>query len=323
MAGFLLRRLGFGAVALFLGLSASFYFFSTKFFPLRGQPFLHAYWQWLRGLPTGHNLAHGLLNDNLLSTLGVAFARTMLLLGLTCVIVLAISIPLACLAAAKRGTLVDVLLRGASYSAWAAPGFVVALLLQQAFGVIPTGWGLGWFPSGGWPGECTNGLGIDAHYHCPGAGTGLTHVGLMLYHVALPAIALALGFIGPQARYLRNSLLDALDAPYMTVARAKGLSERELLLRHGLRNALVSFVPAVISDFGLIFGAALVADYIFRLGGLGTLFISLLPYSADGAPPVDTYALQFVLLLAGAFMLATSVLGEVGLWLLDPRTRSS
>ena len=173
-----------------------------------------------------------------------------------------------------------------------------------------------------WAGDCPNGQGIDQHtFQCPSGGTGLNHVGLVLDHLALPAIALALGFIGLQARYLRSSLIDALEAPHVTVARAKGLTEAALIIRHGVRNALVAFVPALVSDFGLIFGAALAVDFIFQLGGIGTLFIDALKLNVDGFVPVDTYALVFAVLLGGGLMLAVSILGEVTLWLLDPRTR--
>ena len=144
----------------------------------------------------------------------------------------------------------------------------------------------------------------------------------MIYHLTLPAIALALAFVAVNARYLRNALLDTLDAPYITVARGKGLTERAVLQRHALRNTFVTFVPSLVSDLGLIFGAALVVDYIFRLGGVGTLFLTLLPYNVEGTVQVDTYALMLLLLIGAAFMFATSVLSEVVVALLDPRMRS-
>ena len=143
----------------------------------------------------------------------------------------------------------------------------------------------------------------------------------MIYHLTLPALALALGFIGLNARYLRNSVVDALDAPYVTVARAKGLPERVVVMRHALRNAFVAFVPAIVSDIGVLFGAALVVDVIFQLGGLGTLFIGLLQLDADSNTPVDTYELQLMLLFAACVMLTASMIGEILLGLFDPRTR--
>jgi peptide/nickel transport system permease protein len=322
MGGFLLRRLVLGLVAMFVALSLCFFYFASKFFPLRATSTSHAYWVWLRGIPTGRSLSHGMLYPHLLSLVGGAFGRTMLLLGLTLVIVIVVAVPVGCISAARRGSALDAGLRIGTYVAWAIPGFVVAILLQQGFGRVPFGWGLGWFPPVGWAGECPGGDGVDLHTGlCPPAGHGLTHVGQVLYHLTLPAIALALGFVAVNARYLRNSLLDVLDAPYITVARGKGLNERAVLVRHALPSALVAFVPALVSGLGLIFGAALVVDYIFKLGGIGTLFITLLPYNTDGIIQVDTYALMLLFLLSAAVMLTASTLGEVVVALLDPRMK--
>jgi peptide/nickel transport system permease protein len=322
MGGFLLRRVAFGLLALFVGLSGCFLFFASKYPPLYYEPLGHSYLVWLRGLPSGRSLNDGLLASHLLSSVGAAFGRTLLLLVVTLVIVLLISVPLACLSAAKRGSPFDFVVRCLSYGIWAVPVFLAATIGQEGLGRIPGGWGLGWFPYVGWAGDCPNGQGIDNHtFQCPSGGHGLNHVGLVFDHLALPAMVLALGFIGLQSRYLRSALLDALDAPYVTVARAKGLPERVVVLRHAVRNALATFIPAVVSDFGLIFGAALAIDFIFQLGGIGTLFINALKLNADGFVPVDTYALVFALLLAGGLMIMVSILGEMMLWVLDPRTR--
>ncbi len=323
MGAFVLRRLVFGLVVMFVALSGSFLFFAAKFEPLHSTPLLHSYWVWLRGIPNGRSFETGLLNTHLMSFIGGAFGRTMLLLALTLVFVVAISIPVACISAATRGSALDYLLRIGTYVAWAVPGIIVAVLLQEGFGRTPGGWGTGWFPSVGWAGECPNGQGIDPHnFQCPAAGHGLTHVGQVIYHLTLPALALALVFIGVHSRFLRNSLIEALDAPYITVARAKGLTERAVLLRHALRNAFVAFVPALVSDLGLILGGALAVDYIFQLGGLGTVLIALLELDIDGVPQVDVYALQLALLLGAAVILTASILSEVVLALLDPRTRA-
>ena len=64
-------------------------------------------------------------------------------------------------------------------------------------------------------------------------------------------------------------MIDALDAPYVTVARGKGLTERAVVMHHALRNAFVAFVPAIVSDLGVLFGGALAVDWIFQLGGWG------------------------------------------------------
>jgi ABC-type dipeptide/oligopeptide/nickel transport system permease component len=323
MAGFLLRRLFFGLVAMFAAVSLGFYYFASKFYPLRGTSTAHAYWVWLQGIPTGRSFTRGEIYPHILPMIGAALGRTMLLLALTLVIVVVISIPVGCISAATRGSALDFGLRIGTYVAWAVPGFVVAIVLQDGFGRVAGGWGLHWFPPAGWAGNCPGGVGVDLHnFQCPAAGHGLTHVGQVIYHLTLPALALALGFVGVNARYLRNSLIDILDAPYITVARGKGLTERSVLLGHALKNAFVTFVPALVSGLGLVFGAALVVDYIFKLGGMGTLFLELLPYNVDGIIQVDIYALVLLLLVSAGVMLTASILGEVAVALLDPRIRT-
>ena len=247
----------------------------------------------------------------------------MLLLALTLVIVVVIAIPVGCLCAAMRGSVVDYGLRIGTYVAWAVPVFIVAILFQEGFGRIPGGWGTGWFPAVGWAGQCPGGQGIDPHnFQCPAAGHGLTHVAEVIYHLLLPALALALGFIGLHARYLRNSVIDALDAPYVTVARGKGLTERAVVMRHALRNAFVAFVPAIVSDLGVLFGGALVVDCDLPARGDGDSPDRHAPAAAPtGMSPSTPTPCSSPWCSPPCVMLAASLLGEVLLGVLDPRTR--
>lgn len=328
MVSFLAKRLLVGFVALVVGVSASFFYWAAKFPPPGGGSLVDDYWIWLKGLITGRSFTQmvvppgELFREPLLGPIATAFGHTVALIGLTFVFVVVITIAIACVTAATHGSLLDASLRTGMYIAWAVPGFVLAGLLQDWLGNAPFGSRLGWFPAGGWAGECPNGLGLDPHnFHCPAAGHGLTHVGLVLYHLTLPAIALAAGFIGLHARHLRSALLEILGAPYITVARAKGLPERTVFLRHGLRNAIVSFLPVLLGDFGALFGAAFVIDYIFQLGGLGTVFVEEMRFGSDFPPAIDTYKMQLILIFTGVLMLAASLLGETLAVVLDPRAR--
>jgi peptide/nickel transport system permease protein len=320
VAGFLLRRLVLGVVVLFVASSASFFFFATKYLPLRDTPPLHAYWSWLSGLPTGHSLSHGLFGP-LLPTVVPALAHTTALLAMTLVLVVALGLLLGCAAALTCGTVADPVLRGLSYLGWAVPAFLLALVLQQTVGKVAGGFGLGWFPVGGWAGQCPNGLGTDLHtFRCPAAGTGATYVWHVADHLILPSFALATGFVGLHGRYLRASLIESLDAPYTTVARGKGLPERTVVLRHALRNSLATFLTAILTDFGAIFGASLAVDFVFQLRGLGSLFVALLNVNST-VPSIDAYAVELLFLIGGAFVVLASLAAEAALGLLDPRVR--
>jgi peptide/nickel transport system permease protein len=309
MIASLVRRLLLGAAVLVLVLYASFVFFTTKF----GNPgpgsvafasglgqATGKWWQWLGQLVHGNLTSLG--QDESLTWR--AFAHTGALLALTAVLVIAFAVSIGVLAATRAGSVLDIVLRGASYIAWGIPAFVLALVLWSATHID------------GWPGECatygsTCPIGQISH------GTSIFPV---LKHLALPAIALAVSFIGLHARYLRSSLLVSLHAPYITTARAKGLPERTVVFRHALRNSLATFVSALLLDFGAIFGAALAVDYVFRLDGVGMLFLyEISAFSEMGF--VHFYSVSLLLMMTAALVLLASFTAEAAVAWLDPRSR--
>jgi peptide/nickel transport system permease protein len=121
------------------------------------------------------------------------------------------------------------------------------------------------------------------------------------------------------ARHLRAGVLETMDQPYITTARAKGLSEERILVRHVLRIAIAAFISGLLADIGAIFGAALAVDVVFRLNGLGTLLVSLFPINSYS--PIDVYAVQLLLLITGGFVLLSGALADTFVAALDPRLR--
>jgi peptide/nickel transport system permease protein len=321
------KRLLLGVLVLLLLSFASFCFFASDrdSFPT-GKPILSEYWTWLTGVGSGRSLrlltepAPTLLNRQP-TTMLEAFGHTVALLGIALLLVVVFSVALALAAASKRGSALDVLLRSLSYLAWGLPVFLLALLVQKLLNAVGGAHGLGPFPLAGWPGSCPAGLGINAGtiQPCAPAGSGAHYAFNLLRYVTLPAATLAVGFVGLHGRYLRSALLETLDAPFVTTARAKGLSERRVLISHALRASLATFVSALLSDFGAVFGAAMAIDWIFELNGLGTVLVNEFP--VDGAAPINTYSLQLVLLITGALVIASSFLSELAVGRLDPRMR--
>ena len=326
MRGFLVRRLAFGLLVL-VGLSAvSFCFFaSLPDTNPSGGPVLAEYWTSVKGVGNGHSLqlltqpAPTVLNRQP-TTLVAALGHTAALLAFTLVLVLVFSVALAVVAARKRGSSVDLLLRALSYLAWGVPAFLLALLVQKGLSSVASSKGVGPFPLAGWPGSCPAGLGIDSGIfgHCASAGSGVRYAINVLRYLTLPAATLAVGFVGLHARFLRSELLETLDAPFVNAARGKGLSENRLLRRHVLRVSLATFISALIADFGAVFGAAMAVDWIFELNGLGTVFVNEFPI--DNPSPVQIYSVELVLLMTGALVIVSSLLSELALLLLDPRT---
>jgi peptide/nickel transport system permease protein len=314
---FLARRVVLACLVLAAFSFISFVLFSRLQPPPRPEV-LSQYWTWLKGVPRGTSL----------QTIWTGFApvddalgRTLALLVGSFVLVVVFSVAIAMVAALRRNSLLDLVLRGTSYLAWGVPAFLIALILEQLMSTYGGPRGLGPFPIAGWPGQCPVGIGVNHGYltPCAAAGTGLTYLRSVASHLFFPCIALALGFIGLHSRYLRSALLETLDAPFIVTARAKGLSETRVIFRHALRASLGTFVSVLLSDFGAIFGAAVGVDYVFELGGLGSYFI----FSFHGeSGSFDLYSLEALLLVTAALVLVFSLLSELAVVALDPRVRA-
>lgn len=324
MTGFLARRLTFGLAALAALSFVSFVFFASQGgTEPTGRPILSEYGSWLRGLAGGESWARltqplprlrGGPPTTMLDSLGHTFG--LLLFALVLVLVFSVAVALA---AATRRRLLDGAVRAVSYVAWGIPAFLLALVVQLLVDTGGSTRGIGPFPLAGWPGACPPGIGLDYGTlgGCPAAGSGLHYLASVLRYLTLPAATLAIGFVGLHGRYLRTALLDTLGAPFVTTARAKGLPERRVIFRHALRASLVTFVGALSADFGAVFGAAMAVDWIFQLNGLGTALLNEFPLNGPGV--LDTYSIVLMLVLTGALVIASSIVGELAVGALDPR----
>jgi peptide/nickel transport system permease protein len=315
------RRLLLAVVVLAATSFGSFVFFTTRFGPPPPiGPWAHSvpqaasmYWHWLVDVAHG-NLAGQIGSDTVAATWR-ALAHTAALLAITAVIVVCLSVFVGTLAAARARTRLDLGLRSFAYIAWAIPAFLLGLILQSVFRWVGDRYGFHPFSLGGWPGQCQTGSGLISGCD-PSVRAGVGYVVSLLQHLTLPAVALALAFVGIHARYLRSGLLVALNAPYTTTARAKGLPEYRIVLRHALRNSLATFAAALLLDFGAVFGAAMAVDYVFQLGGLGTLYLTEI--ATNGLNP---YAVVLLLTITAAMVLGASLSSELVVAWLDPRTR--
>jgi len=336
LAAFLARRLVLAALVLLVVSFPTFVFFAGNFNAICGpkehtlSATLPFYWRWLQGIPSGRSLKTSICGwPPLWQNLGPSLGRTAALLALTFLLVLALSLLVAAVAAAAPGSWLDLGLRGFSYVAWATPAFLVAGALQWLAAWAAGTHGIHWLPQRGWPGFCPDPRDLNPFNNdvsgqplqnilstCPPAPGGIHYVLESLRYLVLPSLALALSFVGLHSRHLRSSLLVALRAPFATTARAKGLTERRVLLRHALRASLATFTSALLLDFGSLFGAALAIDWIFKLNGVGMLFANEI-----SANYVDAYAIQLLLLVTAAIVVGTSLLSELALLWLDPRAR--
>jgi len=342
VAAYILRRVALTAGVLLVVSYVTFVFVATQFsatcaseytptgvFPPLASNVGQAtklYVEWLRDIPSGD--AFGTVcGDPVTQSLTSALGHTGALLGMTLVLVLALSLLFGVLAAARAGTWLDLGFRGFSYAAWAVPPFLLALVLQSLVGWLGREHGFDVFPRSGWPGACAFGtfcFNLDGT-PITGGPEGWAYAGAVFRALVVPSLALAVAFVGLHSRFLRSSLVVSLGAPYTTTARAKGLSERRVVLRHALRNSLGVFASVLLLDFGAIVGAALAVDYVFKLNGLGLLFLNeigaLGSQSGDGPKFLDPYAVQGLLVVLAVIVAVASLLAELAVLWLDPRAR--
>jgi peptide/nickel transport system permease protein len=315
LLGFLIRRVVLAAVVFAVTSCLAWLVFASALNPLsvffpdfkskdalaavaRGhlhEPTLARYWIWVKGMFSGAGFGHTIAYDRPVWPLvEPAFLRTLQLMAFALVIVVALSVLVGMTSARRRRSAVDVSLRGFAYVAWSIPAFLLALLLQRLVAGVQDTWHVQPFAYNGPP----------------------THgVQDWFQHMVLPAVAVALGLAGAYSRYLRSSLLVVLDASYITVARAKGLSERRIVRRHALRNAFIPFTTMIAFDFGALFGASLAADYVFRLGGMASLFLN------QGLFEADPNIIEAELILTALLVIGAGILADVAAGWLDPRVR--
>jgi len=337
LTAFLVRRVFLSLLVLLAVSYGSFVLIATKFsstcysnytptgaYPPLADSVGHAttlWLKWLRSVPSGEafrNQCSATGTQNVLGGLG----HTGALLGMTLVFVLVLSLALGVLAAVRRGGVFDFGFRAFSYTAWAVPPFLLALVLQSALlSMTHHGWHL--FPVSGWP---DNGCSTTFNFcvQAPNVNPAV-HAAKVLQALVIPAVALSVAFVGLHSRYLRSSLLVAFGAPYTDTARAKGLSERRIVLRHALRNSAGVFLSVLLLDIGAVIGASLAVDYVFRLGGLGLVFLGMIgglgSQSGDGPKFLDPYAVMSLLTLTAILVAAASLIAEIVVVWLDPRVR--
>jgi peptide/nickel transport system permease protein len=213
---------------------------------------------------------------------------TLWLIGLGTVLSVLIAVPLAALAATKRDRLPDHVVRAVPLAGLGFPQFWLGIMLLLAF-ALHLGRG---FPVGGY------GSGVLGH----------------LRSMFLPALTVGLGIAPILVRSLRASLLEVFESDYVTTARSKGLPERRVLVRHALRNAVISTVSVLGVNIGFLVGGTLVIEQVFALPGIGQLMINSI-FQRD-FPVVQAVTLVFAIMVVLVYLLTDVVHA-----LLDPRVR--
>jgi len=209
--------------------------------------------------------------------------------GVTLVLTCLISLPLGILAALKKNSIIDNIVRSTFMVLMLMPSFWVGILLIIFFSVK-----LGLFPVSGY-----------------GSGA-LDH----LHHLFLPSLTIALGLAPILIRTLRSSILEAMDADYVKTARAKGLRERNVVTAHVLRNALIPSMTLLGLSIGGLMGGTVILEKVFALPGAGALLI-------DSISARDYPVVQAATMIFAAMVILVNLATDICYSFLDPRVRFS
>jgi peptide/nickel transport system permease protein len=224
---------------------------------------------------------------------------TILLNVLSMLLILVVAIPLGVLSAVRQDSLFDRVAGVVVFIGFAVPTFWLALLLMILFGVH-----LGWLPISGL-------RSLNSEYLPPGMA-----LWDLIQHLILPVLLAAFGGLAGLSRYMRANMLEVIRQDYILTARAKGLSERAVIYRHALRNALLPVITILgLSVPGLI-GGSVIFETIFAIPGMGQLF-----YMAVMAR--DYPVVMGILFIGAVLTLFGNLIADVFYALADPRIRVS
>ena len=205
---------------------------------------------------------------------------------------LLIAVPLGVFTGYREGRRSDRVISGLAQAGLSLPGFVIGLILIYVFALK-----LHWFPAVGWN-RLSDGLGPN------------------LKTVALPALSLAVIEIAVYTRVLRSDMIATLKENYILSARAKGLTNRFILFRHGLRPSLLTLVTVVGLNIGLLIGGTLVIEYLFAIPGIGKRLFSAIQQR-------DFMMIQAITIVITVFYVFINTITDLVYMVVDPRIRKT
>jgi peptide/nickel transport system permease protein len=221
---------------------------------------------------------------------------TIFVMGLAFILGLLIALPIGVLSAVKQYSVFDQVATTVAFFGFSIPTFFSGLLAILFFSIR-----LGWLPF---------------IYESQTADGGLLGLGERLRFAALPVLILGIFQAATLMRYTRASMLENIKLDYVRTARAKGITERTVILRHVVRNAFIPVITIIALQLPGLFGGAIITEQIFRVPGIGSLLISSLGSS-------DTPVVMSVVFIISILVVLSNLLADVIYGALDPRIKFS
>ncbi|MGO8532362.1 ABC transporter permease [Rhizobium ruizarguesonis] len=246
-------------------------------------------WRLLKG-DWGHSFRDG---APVLDVIGRHLMATLLLMGSSTVIAIAIGTWIGVRGAIKRYSIFDYMATVGAMVALSIPTFWFGLIGIYVFSLR-----LGWLPAG--------------NMYTIGDESVLNY----LHHLILPSVVLALVHVAIWSRYMRSATLDVINREFIKTARAKGLSERRILMKHVIGNALLPMITLAGMQLPSVLTGALVTETVFTWPGMGRLFLDSLGYS-------DYPVVMGLLMFSAILVVVSNLAADIVVAIIDPRIRLS
>jgi len=258
------------------------------------------YWYWVTDAVT-NEFGTTLLGDRpILPDLWRVMKNTLQLVFVAEVLAILIAVVIGVYSAVRQYSVFDYTATTVSFLGLATPVFWLALMLQFLVVQIYEQTGHRIFPI--------------ALLNSVDPGSGIHFALDRAHHLVLPVIVLMVASVASYSRYIRASMLEVMNADYVRTARAKGLEESRVTMKHAFRNALIPLVTLVALSFGNLLGGVIVTETVFSLDGMGLYFVNALLAN-------DPYRVMAWLMVTATMIIVFNLVADIAYGYLDPRVR--
>ena len=258
------------------------------------------YWYWLKDAITYQFGTTLLGSKHILPDLWRVMKHTLQLVIVAELLAILIAVGIGVYSALRQYSAFDYSATTFSFIGLATPVFWLALMLQVSVVYIYQWTGHKIFPI--------------ASLSSVDPGTGIDFWIDRAHHLALPVLVLMVASIATYSRFMRASMLEVVNSDYVRTARAKGLKEQRVTMKHAFRNALIPLVTLIALNFGALLGGAIATEYVFSLDGMGLYFVTAL-----GAN--DPYPIMAWLMITATMIIVFNLIADIAYGYLDPRVR--
>jgi peptide/nickel transport system permease protein len=263
-------------------------------------PIVKQYWYWVQDATTNQFGTTLLTNREILPDLWRVMKNTLQLIVAAELIAILLAVGIGVLSALRQYSLFDYSATTFSFLGLATPVFWLGLMAQVLIVQIFNWTGHRVFPI--------------ANLNSVDPGSGLSFWVDRAHHLVVPVMVLMVASIATYSRFMRASMLEVVNSDYVRTARAKGLPERRVTMKHAFRNALIPVVTVVALNFGGLLGGAIVTETVFSLDGMGLYFLTALGTG-------DPYPVMAWLMITATTIIVFNLVADILYGVLDPRVR--